>query len=162
MGAAELIIPGGAVPDCVARLIEGAAALWWLAPLSLLLFFGTLAVVPLLVMAMPADYFLRERRSARRHPLALVRALLKNLLGLVIAAAGLVMLVTPGQGILTILIGLGMLNFPGKRALELRLVGRPGVRAAIDWIRRRGNRQPLLLPGVTESSSRHHGRSPDR
>lgn len=146
-----------------AAWIGRLAEFWWLAPLSVVLFFGTLLVVPLLVLAMPADYFTRDlRREYRLHPLHLLRTAVKNLLGLVIFLAGLVMLVTPGQGILTVLIGLGMLNFPGKRRLELRLVRRPGVRAAIDWIRRRGGRPALIVPAVTGRSSPHHEQSPGR
>ena len=147
----------------LAEWVARVGEFWWLAPLSVVLFFGTLLVVPLLVLAMPADYFIRDlRRGYRLHPVHLLRTVLKNLLGLVVFLAGLLMLVTPGQGILTLLIGLGMLNFPGKRRLELHLVRRPGVHAAIDWIRRRGGRAPLIVPPVTLPSSRRRGRSPDR
>ena len=111
------------MPQPLAEWVAGLSEFWWLAPLSVALFLGTLLVVPLLVLAMPADYFIRDlRREYRLHPLHLLRTVAKNLLGLMVFLAGLMMLVTPGQGILTVLIGLGMLNFPGKRRLELHLV----------------------------------------
>ena len=47
---------------------------------------------------------------------------------------------------LTLLIGLTLLDFPGKRKLELWLVRRPSIRSAIDWIRTRAGREPLILP----------------
>lgn len=151
------------MPDGLVDLLARAADYWWLAPLSVALFFGTLLVVPLLVLAMPADYFTRDlRQEYRLHPLHLLRTILKNVVGFVVLLAGVVMLLTPGQGILTMLIGLGMLNFPGKRRLELRLVSRPGVHAAIDWIRRRGGREPLVVPDAIALSSPRRGRSPDR
>jgi hypothetical protein len=56
---------------------------------------------------------------------------------------GLAMLVLPGQGILTILIGVMLLDFPGKRRWELWLIRRRGVRHSIDWIRQRAARPPL-------------------
>jgi hypothetical protein len=55
------------------------------------------------------------------------------------------MLVLPGQGVLTILAGITLLNYPGKRRLELWLVRRPAIHRAIDWIRRRAGRAPLEL-----------------
>ncbi|MHC4161679.1 MAG: PGPGW domain-containing protein [Planctomycetota bacterium] len=94
-------------------------------------------------------YFVRPEPGSwsRRHPL--LRGALwagRNLLGAVLVVAGIAMLILPGQGILTILIGLIVLEFPGKRDLELRLVRRPRVRRAIDWLRAKGKRPPLVLP----------------
>ena len=52
----------------------------------------------------------------------------------------------PGQGILTLLVALMLLDFPGKRRLELWLVRRRGLVRGIDWIRERGGRDALRLP----------------
>ena len=65
---------------------------------------------------------------------------------LAIMAEGLAMLVLPGQGVITILVGITLLNFPGKRRLELRIVRQRPVLLAINWIRARANRPPLVLP----------------
>jgi len=70
----------------------------------------------------------------------------KNVVGWLLVGAGVAMLVLPGQGILTLLVGLTLVNFPGKRDLELWLVRRVPVRRALDWIRRRAGRPPLQLP----------------
>jgi hypothetical protein len=51
--------------------------------------------------------------------------------------------VLPGQGLLTLLLGFLLLDFPGKYALEKRLIARPRVHAAVDWLRRRARREPL-------------------
>jgi hypothetical protein len=56
------------------------------------------------------------------------------------------MQVTPGQGVLTILVGLLFLDFPGKFALERRLVQVKPVQAAIAWMRAKAGRSPLELP----------------
>jgi len=71
----------------------------------------------------------------------------KNLLGLVLVALGVVLSVpgVPGQGLLTILIGIILLDFPGKRALVQRLVGRPAVLGAINRLRARFRRPPMEL-----------------
>jgi len=123
--------------------------LWWTFSLSLVILVGTVVLAPLVVARMPSDYFARPEpgRWSRRHPL--LRGALwagRNLLGAILVVAGVAMLVLPGQGILTILIGLVVLEFPGKRDLELRLVRRPRVRRALDWIRARAKRPPLVLP----------------
>jgi len=69
----------------------------------------------------------------------------KNAAGVVFVLAGLAMLVLPGQGILTILIGLTLVNFPGKRSLEKRIVRQEKVCFAINWMRSRAGRPPLKI-----------------
>ena len=124
--------------------------LWWMAAVSAVTFVSTLVVVPLLVVKIPSDYFTHERRKsalwADRH--AAVRWLLllaKNLLGYILVAAGTVMLVLPGQGMLTIIAGIMLLNFPGKYRLERWIVSRRPVLQSINWARRRGGQPPLVL-----------------
>ena len=70
---------------------------------------------------------------------------LKNILGVFLLAVGIIMLIGPGQGILTILLGLIMLDIPGKRPLEARIIKRPTVRDAINKLRTRFNKPPLIL-----------------
>lgn len=134
--------------------------LWWLASASAFTFLVTLVAVPVLVTRIPHDYFARERRQAAPLiglPTALqwLLGLLKSLLGLVLVIMGVLMLVLPGQGIITILIGLTLLNFPGKFRLEKAIVRQPPVHRSINWLRRRAGRQPLLLdPPVVAPSWR--------
>lgn len=114
-------------------------------------FIATLAVIPLLVVRIPEDYFVddRPRRWAwsRRHPaLHIVTISVKNLLGLFLLAAGIAMLFLPGQGIITILLGLTFMNFPGKRRLEKAIIRQRPVAGAINWMRSRGGRPPLRIP----------------
>ena len=127
-------------------------ALGWVFGISLLLFAATLGAMPLVIACMRADYFVRPDASdaAGRYPAARWALLvLKNLLGLVLLPAGLAMLVLPGQGIITILVALTLLNFPGKRRLELQIVRRRPVRAAANWIRARTGRPPFIIPDAT-------------
>ncbi len=71
----------------------------------------------------------------------------KNLLGYIFVVAGTLMLVLPGQGLLTILVGIMFLNFRGKYELERWIVSRQPVLGSINWIRRRAGRAPLVLEG---------------
>ena len=131
---------------------------WGNASLGVLIFLVTftvsLAVSAWIVVRLPPTYFCRHHHPPAfawegRHP-ALRWALIfgKNLLGYALVVLGILMLAGPGQGILTILIGVMLLNFPGKRALERKLVSRPAVRRAIDRLRARFGRPPLVLDDV--------------
>jgi len=130
--------------------------LGWLSVVSAIMFVGSLIAIPWLVMRIPADYFLRQRHYADRwrprHPLLRVIVLtLKNLAGVALVAAGVAMLVLPGQGILTILVGLLFLDFPGKFALERRMAEQPPVLRAMNWMRSRAGRPPLRLTEEAEN-----------
>lgn len=124
--------------------------LLWLGLSSLAMFIGSLLLLPLIVVRLPADYFHPDRellsRFARTHPL--VRVLLKvakNLLGVSLIMGGILMLVLPGQGLLTLLIGISLTDFPGKRAWERRLAAQPPVLKTLNWLRRRAGRDEFEL-----------------
>lgn len=104
-------------------------------------------LLPVIVLRMPADYFAssRDEQEAPKTALAWIGRIGKNLLGLVFLLAGIAMLVLPGQGVLTILIGLMLLNFPGKRALERRIVGRPAILSLLNRMRKKRDLPPLIV-----------------
>jgi hypothetical protein len=81
--------------------------------------------------------------------ICLIGLVLKNLFGIIFVLAGLAMLFLPGQGFITILIGIMMLNFPGKLAMERRIVQQPTVLRAINWIRAKANRPVLEVPKLS-------------
>lgn len=118
--------------------------------LSVVTFVGSLVAVPWLIGRMRADYFLTHwqvvQARHRRHPaLALTVFLARNTLGLLLVAAGLAMLFLPGQGLLTVLIGVCVMDFPGKRGLLQRLVRGPKVQGALNWIRRKRGKEPFVF-----------------
>jgi hypothetical protein len=134
---------------------EHQAIISTLIALSILTFILTLIAVPLIVLRLPADYFSQPQRANRimqdRHPvLRILFILLKNVAGIILVLAGLLMSIPaiPGQGILTLVAGIVLLDFPGKRRLELRIVSIGLVRKGLDWIRSRGNKPPLEIPEV--------------
>lgn len=117
--------------------------------LSLLAFVGTLIAVPAILIRLPPDYF-QEHRSrtwmADRHPVVrLIGTILKNAIGVIFLVAGIAMLVLPGQGLLTMLIGISLIDFPGKRKLERKLISYPAVLASINALRRKFGKPPLIV-----------------
>ena len=109
-----------------------------------------LIVVPMAIVRIPADYFLGLHPPrlpwANAHPvLRVFLTLAKNVLGLSLVLAGIAMLVLPGQGLLAILVGAMLVDFPGKRPAELALIRMKRVHAVLNWVRRRAGRDALLV-----------------
>ena len=122
----------------------------WLAVFSVITFIGTLVSIPVLIVHIPENYFNHQKRPSAGGAVAgsLHQWLLKgvkNLIGVAFVLAGLVMLVLPGQGLLTILIGLMLMNFPGKYALERALISQKSVLAAVNRLRIRAGRPPIRI-----------------
>ncbi|MBC2603880.1 PGPGW domain-containing protein [Puniceicoccus vermicola] len=114
---------------------------------SVLFFIGSLLVIPLVVAYLPQDFFVREPPSVQwTNPLSVLRKILKNALGGIFLFAGFLMLFLPGQGLLSILLGISLVDFPAKRRWQLSLVRRKGIRKTVDWMRRKANRPPLEIP----------------
>jgi len=118
---------------------------------SVVMFVLSIAFVPLVLTRLPADYFSRERRErlaehARNRPFRWLFVVAKNALGALLVVLGVAMLVLPGQGLLTLLVGLLLADFPGKYRLERRIIGGPRVLRAINALRKRWNKPPLDVP----------------
>lgn len=117
---------------------------------SIALLIVSIAIIPWIVIKIPNDYF-HERNRVRiskssNHPLiAQLLTGLKNLIGFIFVVLGILMLILPGQGILTILIGLFLMNFPGKYQFERKIVSLPRVLKSLNWIRARANKPPLVV-----------------
>jgi len=73
--------------------------------------------------------------------------ILKNILGVFLILLGVVLSLPgiPGQGVLTILLGLIMIDIPGKRPLEAKIIKRPAILSAINKLRARYNKTALVM-----------------
>jgi hypothetical protein len=132
-------------------IIQNEVNLWLMAAFSILSFIGSLLLIPILVIRIPEDYFAENKRHrwepwAHEHPVIRWSLLIaKNALGYIFIVLGIAMLVLPGQGILTILIGIMFINFPGKYQLERRVVMQGPVLNTINRLRQRAGRAPLII-----------------
>ncbi|MDA0587691.1 MAG: hypothetical protein O2820_05240 [Planctomycetota bacterium] len=122
--------------------------IYWLAGGSVVMLVLGALFAPAVIARIPADYFVRETRVETRswHILRIVTRIGKNLLGVLLLVAGILMLILPGQGILTIFAALMLLEFPGKRRLELAIIRQRIVLKAVQWLRQRAGRDPLEMP----------------
>ena len=137
--------------DVISWLTERQELVQKIGNASLIVLFITIVALPVIVKQLPVDYFISERREPawrdKKYPLFWgVITLAKNLLGLFLILVGIAMLVLPGQGTVTILIGLAIGNFPGKYALERRIASQPAVGATLNKMRELTRAPPLLLP----------------
>ncbi|MBL8745852.1 MAG: hypothetical protein JNK58_05780 [Phycisphaerae bacterium] len=117
---------------------------------SAVMFVGTLLALPAIIVRIPDDYFAHEHRPASRwaHHHPLLRVLFhagKNILGIVFIVAGTAMLILPGQGLLSLLIGFFMLDFPAKYRVERWLVRRKRLLASINWLRKKAGHGPIRV-----------------
>ena len=124
--------------------------LWLGVGISAVLAVGSIALVAVVVVHWPRRSLqaaLPGGAGARREPRHVLVAIGKNAGGVLLVLLGLVMALPgiPGQGILTMIVGLTMIDFPGKRGLERRLIGRPHILHAINRLRARFGRAPLEM-----------------
>ena len=108
---------------------------------------GSTLAIPWLILKMPADYFVRRHKPhVHRGLLGWTVFLLRNLLATILIIVGIIMLVLPGQGLLTILIGIMVSTYAGKYRMERAIMRMPAVYRSVNWVRRRYNRPPILYP----------------
>ena len=117
----------------------------------LVTFAANLALVSLILVKIPADYFQDSpgTKFLQHHsPAVRVLAIIgKNLAGVLLVILGILLSLpgVPGQGVLTILLGIMLLDFPGRRRFERWIVSRPKVRSAVNKLRQRFGKPPLEL-----------------
>ena len=104
---------------------------------SLCTFVVSLLAVPWIIGRLPADYFVSHVQHSTQRPrqylgMGLLRLVLRNIVGALLLLAGVAMLFLPGQGILTIIIGLCLIDFPGKRRLLQGIVSRVTMSTGIE------------------------------
>ncbi len=133
----------------------GAAATWgrilFGAGLFVVSMTVSFAAIGIAMVKLPSNYFSSHYESDFLPDSPwLVRwgaVIAKNIAGVVLILLGIVLSFpgVPGQGILTILLGIIMLDIPGKRPLESRIIKRPRVLAAINGLRLRYGKPGLIL-----------------
>ncbi len=143
-----LLLP--AILEPLARALEKPPVLVTVGVLSCAMFVGSLLAIPYFLRRLPTDFPRRgERRSepgAPRSPAKVALRVLKNLLGVIMLLAGLLALVLPGQGILMIVVGVVLIDFPGKPRLIRWIFSSKKVLEVANKIRQRGGKEPFDAP----------------
>lgn len=120
------------------------------AGVSVVLMVVSLAATPWFVASLPTDYLLPKAPQARSKG---VRRLLlqafRNLIGFLFVILGLILLVTPGPGLVVLLVGISLAEFPGKHRLLINIAIQPSVFKSLNWMRTRRGKQPFEYPDTT-------------
>lgn len=113
--------------------------------ISAVVFVVSLVLMPWILGKIPIDYFTssKQRKVEINNAWQLLIVVIKTLLGFVLLIAGMIMLVTPGQGIVAILLGLFLMEFPGKRQLELKLIHNETTFKTLNWLRNKAGKLPF-------------------
>ena len=96
----------------------------------------------------PSDYFIKKEQSKFKsnYPVAwIISGIIKNIFGYVLIFGGILMLVLPGQGLITIFIGLMLSSYPGKYKIEKKIISIPRIFKTINWLRKKSDEPPLNL-----------------
>lgn len=153
------------------ELGKNPALLVTLMSLSLASFVVSVIGVPWFVKRLPEDYFSRgeQEKLGFDSPVRSVGdrfiVILKNAVGALLVVAGVAMLVLPGQGILTLLVGVFMVDFPGKRRFQRRFLALPFVLKNVNALRERSGEPPLVVefdeavPSIIPPRSERHPHS---
>jgi hypothetical protein len=138
------------------RLIQGLQSATWqnallITVLSIALFILSVVGVAYFLAQLPPTYFQTAAKgeSGADGPLIArwIARVLKNTLGVLLLLMGVVLAIpgVPGQGLLTILVGLMLVDFPGKRSVELAVLRRPLVLRSVNRLRAKFSKPPLIL-----------------
>lgn len=121
----------------------------WGLTFTIVTIIASYALIVIGMIKIPADYFsssyVKNHNSDRHFSLRWGALILKNTIGFLLVIAGIVMIFTPGPGVPTILLGLIMMDIPGKRPLEAKLIQRPMVLSAVNDLRAKYNKPPLIM-----------------
>jgi hypothetical protein len=113
---------------------------------------ASIVVTALVVVRLPSDYFMLEKRplpfEGRPRWLRIAGRVGLNVAGILLIALGVVLSLpgVPGQGLVTILLGVMLVDIPGKRRLEMAIVRRGMVQRGMNRLRTRFHRPPLQIP----------------
>ena len=123
------------------------------ASVSLVLLAISILAAPWAVGRLPADYLLNER--GRSYPAGLLGKLiivLRTLTGFALVLLGLLMMLTPGPGLIVKLLGISITEFPGKHRLFIYIATRPRVFTTLNWLRGRHGKSPFIPPAGSDAT----------
>ena len=124
--------------------------LLWLTIASVIGLITSLVLIPWILIQIPSDYFSHKKRQKyqwRNHPpiVRLIFLLMKNILGVIFIISGIIMLFIPGQGIITIIIGVVLTDFPYKYKIERWIINRPAILSSINKLRAKAKQGPIIV-----------------
>ena len=134
-----------------AWLIDYSSILMSLGGLSILILLFSIVGMGWFIAQIPENYFIHDKRQARHwneysSQARIAIMISKNIFGGIMLIGGLFLLILPGQGLLTMIIGLLLIDYPGKFRLEQKIISIPSVFRGLNWFRTKAKKPNLLHP----------------
>jgi hypothetical protein len=126
--------------DAISSWFSHPALLWGLGIFSVVAVVASVLLVPRYLASLPQDFLVRD---AHQDGGSMAWRVARNVLGVLLVVLGVLMLILPGQGLLTLLVGVMLVDFPGKLKLVQRLLGRPKVLGIVNKLRAKRGSPPL-------------------
>ncbi len=92
------------------------------------------------LLKIPSDYFRKKERNE-----SWIVKVMRNLLGLILVLLGILMLFMPGQGLITIFVGLYISDTKVTRSLRERFLKNKKIQRGLDSIRRKHNKKEFTF-----------------
>ncbi|MFT4725682.1 MAG: hypothetical protein ACI9UN_000177 [Granulosicoccus sp.] len=116
---------------------------------SILLLVVSVAATPWFVASLPNDYLQHKVLGSRPRGLfGILIMTFRNIVGLILVALGLILMVTPGPGLVVLLIGISLAEFSGKQHLLISIAIKPNVFKTLNWMRTRRGKPPFDYPNT--------------
>ena len=120
----------------------------YLVGISIFIMVISLLSIKWLVNQIPSDYLIKNTTETSFNklpvPLRILIFIFKNLLGYLLILGGMIMLILPGQGLLTMMVGLVLSDYPGKKAFEKKIIASEPILKTINWARKKSGVKPLI------------------
>ena len=119
----------------------------WISIVSIISFFGSIIIIPKIIINLSSDFFINGKNPRMDDQNLLIRivfSLIKNALGFLLFLCVIIMLFIPGQGLLTMFLGLVLMDIPGKHRLQLYFLRLRAVQKSLNWIRNKNGAPPFI------------------
>ncbi len=121
----------------------------WVGIVSIFLFFLSLFLLKYVILRLPEDYFIKVSSNSKSNSKSLKKIIVriaKNALGFLLTICGIILLFTPGQGMITILIGLCLIDLAIVNQFKKNIINNSKVQKALNWIRAKKSVKPFNFP----------------
>ena len=126
--------------DTIEGWFDNPAVLWGVGGFSVVAVVASILLVPRYLATLPQDFLKKKSHDAGG---SMPWRIFRNVLGVLLVALGVAMLLLPGQGLITLMVGVLLVDFPGKHKLVCKVLRRPKILSGVNKLRAKHQKPPL-------------------